>query len=236
VLRLTDGTEVSCRALVIASGVQYRKLDAPGLQELEGAGVFYGAAITEARGTAEKDIFIVGGGNSAGQAAMYLSRFARSVTILIRGTSLSATMSQYLIDRITETEHIDVQPFTQVAGAHGDGHLERLTLLDSRSGQTQEVPAGGLFIFIGAVPLTEWVEGKVQRDARGFIPTGAEVMVDGKRPRGWWADRDPFWLESSAPGVFVAGDVRSRSIKRVASAVGEGSMAVSFIHQHLSGL
>jgi thioredoxin reductase (NADPH) len=235
-IRLTDGTEVSCKALVIASGVQYRKLEGEGVDRLTGAGVYYGGATTEGKNFSGEDVFIVGGGNSAGQAAMYLSGFARSVTILIRGDSLGATMSQYLVDRIEEAPNVFVRSTVGVIAVDGANRLESVTLQDTRTGDCETLPAGALFIFIGAMPRTDWVEGVVQRDRYGFIQTGIEVMNDGHRPSGWWADRDPFWLESSAPGVFVAGDVRSKSIKRVASAVGEGAMAVSLIHQHLAAL
>jgi thioredoxin reductase (NADPH) len=236
VLKLSDGSEVVCKALVIASGVQYRKLEAEGIDRLLDAGVYYGGATTEGRNFAGEDVFIVGGGNSAGQAAMYLSGFARSVTILIRGEVLAATMSQYLVDRINEAPNVHVRPTVQVAAVDGQDRLERVTLENLKSGERETVPAGALFIFIGALPRTDWVDGVVERDRYGFILTGTEVMKDGHRPRGWWAERDPFWLESSVPGVFVAGDVRSKSIKRVASAVGEGAMAVSLIHQHLASL
>jgi thioredoxin reductase (NADPH) len=236
VVKLNDGSEVVCKALVIASGVQYRKLEADGVDRLLDAGVYYGGATTEGRNFSGEDVFIVGGGNSAGQAAMYLAGFARSVTILIRGEHLGATMSQYLVDRIEEAPNVHVRPTVQVAAVDGKERLEGVTLEDLNSGERDTVPAGALFIFIGAMPRTEWVEGVVDRDRYGFILTGPEVMHDGHRPKGWWAERDPFWLESSVPGVFVAGDVRSKSIKRVASAVGEGAMAVSLIHQHLATL
>ncbi len=236
VVKLSDGTEVICKALVIASGVQYRKLEADGIDRLVGAGVYYGGATTEGKNFTGEDVFIVGGGNSAGQAAMYLSGYARSVTILIRGEELGATMSQYLVDRIEEAPNIHVQPTVQVAAVDGKDRLESVTLENIKTGDRETVPAGALFIFIGAMPRTDWVEGVVQRDRYGFILTGPEVMLNGRRPRDWWSERDPFWLESSVPGIFVAGDVRSKSIKRVASAVGEGAMAVSLIHQHLAAL
>jgi thioredoxin reductase (NADPH) len=181
-------------------------------------------------------VFVVGGGNSAGQAAMHLAEFARSVTILVRGEGLSATMSRYLIDRIDESPNISVWSHSQVAAVDGESRLACVSVLSSATGETRIVPAAALFIFIGALPRTDWVGEALERDRYGFIPTGIELLHDGRRPPGWWADRDPFWLEASAPGVFVAGDVRSHSIKRVASAVGEGSMAVSLVHQHLASL
>jgi thioredoxin reductase (NADPH) len=233
---LADGSELSCYALLIATGVSYRRLDVPGLDALTGAGVYYGAAITEALACREQDVFVVGGGNSAGQAAMYLSQFARSVTMLVRGESLAATMSQYLIDQINATPNITLRVNTSVAEAHGGVCLETLTLADAVTGQRETVPAAALFIFIGAMPRTDWVADVVERDEYGFILSGPDLERDHHLPRGWRLDRHPFWLETSVPGVFVAGDVRCRSVKRVASAVGEGSMAVQFIHQYLATL
>lgn len=235
-IELTDGSVVSGRALVIASGVQYRRLDVPSLDRLTGAGVYYGAARTEAQNTRDQDVIVVGGGNSAGQAAMHLAGFARSVTILVRGDGLSGTMSHYLIDRINDTPNVSVWTHCQVTAVDGDDRLACVSVLSSESGETRIVPAAALFIFIGALPRTDWVGDSIERDRFGFIPTGVELLHGGRRPDRWWADRDPFWLEASAPGVFVAGDVRSNSIKRVASAVGEGSMAVSLVHQHLASL
>jgi thioredoxin reductase (NADPH) len=227
---------VSCHALLIATGVTYRRLDAPGIDRLTDAGVYYGAAITEALSCKDQDVFVVGGGNSAGQAAMYLSRYARSVNILVRGESLAASMSHYQNEQIQATPNISVCAHTRVAAVDGAARLEKLTLADTVGGQERTVPADALFIFIGAAPHTDWVANVVERDSHGFILTGPDAMRDGERPRGWWAQRDPFWLETTAPGIFVAGDVRHRSIKRVASAVGEGAMAVQLIHQHLATL
>lgn len=236
VLALSNGEEVSCHALLVATGVAYRKLDAPGIDALAGSGVFYGAALTEAMSVKDTPAYVVGGGNSAGQAAMYLSRFASYVGIVVRGDSLTESMSQYLIDQIAATGNIEVLTRTQVAAAQGEGHLESLRLLDLATDAEREVAAAGLFIFIGAIPRTEWLAGVVQRDKAGFIPTGPELLKEGKRPEGWPLGRDPYWLEASSPGIFVAGDVRARSVKRIASAVGEGSMAVQFVHQFLAGL
>jgi thioredoxin reductase (NADPH) len=236
VLTLADGSEVSCHALLVASGVQYRKLDAPGVEPLTGAGVYYGAAITEAYSTRGQDVFVVGGGNSAGQAAMYLSGFARSVTLLVRGHGLAESMSQYLIDQLKATPNITVRTRVSVTAAHGAGNLESLTLTDADSGAAEDVQAAALFVFIGALPRTDWLDGLVERDRAGFILTGPDLMREGKRPHGWMLGRDPYWLESSVPGIFAAGDVRARSVKRIASAVGEGSMAVQFVHQYLGSL
>jgi thioredoxin reductase (NADPH) len=232
---LGDGTELSCHALLIATGVQYRKLDVPGVERLTGAGVYYGAAMTEAIACENDDIYIVGGANSAGQAAMYFSRYARQVNILVRGDGLSATMSKYLIDEIGAQPKIVVRPHTQVVEARGESSLEQLVIADGATGQQETVRAAALFIFIGALPNTDWLDGVVQRDKQGFILSGPDLEHDERgRIPGWSPDRDPFLLESSVPGIFVAGDVRHHSIKRVASGVGEGSIAVQFIHQYLS--
>lgn len=235
VVSLDDGTEVTAQALLIATGVSYRRLDVPGARELEGAGLFYGAAITEALAARDQDVFVVGGGNSAGQGAVYLARFARSVTILVRSGSLRDTMSSYLIQQLDETANIRVRTSTEVARVHGERTLEAITIRDNDAGTEEEHTAAAVFIFIGAVPRTDWLGDLVARDGRGFILSGPALMRDGQRPSGWDAPRDPFWLETSVPGIFTAGDVRHRSVKRVASAVGEGSMAVQFVHTHLRG-
>ncbi len=234
IVTLADGSEISSHALIIATGVSYRKLDVPGLERLSGAGVYYGAAMTEALGCQDDDVYIVGGANSAGQAAMYFSKYARCVNILVRGDSLEKGMSQYLVDEIRQTENIRVLLNTQIVEAMGGEQLETLALSHGDTGDRETVAARALFIFIGAAPRTDWLDGVVQRDERGFILAGPDLMVGGKRPQGWPLDRDPFLLETSVPGVFVAGDVLHQSIKRVASAVGGGSIAVQFIHQYLA--
>src|SRR5215218_1395018 len=231
---LTDSSEISCHALLIATGASYRKLDRPGVERLTGAGVYYGAAITEALACRDKDVFVVGGGNSAGQAAMYLSKYASSVTILVRGESLATSMSQYLIAQIEAQENIAVWIRSRVVEAKGSTSLEVIIIADAVTGEVRTVPAYALFIFIGAMPHTDWVADVLKRDSQGFILTGPDLLRDGRRPRGWNLDRAPYLLETSVPGVFAAGDVRQRSVKRVASAVGEGSMAVQFVHQYLS--
>ncbi|MEV7968442.1 FAD-dependent oxidoreductase [Sphaerisporangium sp. NPDC088356] len=232
-LRFGDGSVVAAHTVVLATGVSYRMLEAPGLAELTGRGVFYGSASTEAPSCAGEEVYIVGGANSAGQAAVHFSRYARRVHILIRGGDLRQSMSQYLIDQIQDNENIEVHPHSQVVSAEGDGHLERLSLCDPRSGQVRTVDTSWLFIFIGAEPRTEWLDKAVVRDERGFVLTGPDLLADGQRPPGWSLPRDPYHLESSMPGVFAAGDVRADSVKRVASAVGEGAMAVSLIHRYL---
>ncbi len=233
-LQLNNGTRISCHAVVLAMGVQWRKLDVPGMDRLQDAGVYYGAASTEALSCRDEEVYIVGGANSAGQAAMFFSRYARRVIMLVRGPSLSATMSQYLIDQIAQTPNIHVEVNTQVQEVHGEKHLEGISLHCSQSRETSRVDASALFIFIGAEPNTAWLDGILQRDARGFILTGSDLMKDGKAPEDWPDDREPYLLETSIPGVFAAGDVRCGSAKRVASGVGEGSVAVQFIHQYLS--
>jgi thioredoxin reductase (NADPH) len=233
-VKLADGKELTCHTLIIAVGLAYRKLEVPGINELTGAGVYYGASLTEAFACQQQPIFIVGAGNSAGQAALYLAQFAESVTMLVRGDSLSSSMSQYLIERIYASSNIRVRLKTSVAAVQGNEHLESITIHDNQNDTEETCPAAALFIFIGAVPRTDWLEGVVKRDSRGFIFTGPQVLEDGKPAAGWEVDRAPFLLETSVPGIFAVGDARAGSVKRVASAVGEGSIAVQFVHQHLS--
>jgi thioredoxin reductase (NADPH) len=233
-LKLADGEELSCHALLVATGVQWRKLDAPGVERLTGAGIYYGAAMTEAMSTREEDVFIVGGANSAGQAAMYFSKYARRVVMLVRGSSLAASMSQYLIKQLKETTNIQIEFDSSVVEAHGQDHLEAISVQCTVSNEVNRVPANSLFIMIGAAPNTRWLADIVERDEHGFILSGRDLMREGKRPKGWQVDRDPGLLETNVPGIFVVGDVRHGSVKRVASGVGEGSVAISFVHQYLS--
>ncbi len=232
-VRFSDGTGIDAHTVILATGVSYRQLAAPGLDDMTGRGVYYGSALTEAAACKSQDVYIVGGANSAGQAAVYLSRGARSVTILVRGASLQRSMSYYLVQQIENIPNISVRTCTEVIGAHGDGHLETLTLRNTANGETETVGAQWLFLFIGAAPLTDWLDGVVERDDRGFVVAGPDLAIEGQKPRGWTLDRPPYHLETSVPGVFVAGDARAESAKRVASAVGEGAMAVMLVHRYL---
>ena len=232
-LQLADGREVSSHVILLAPGVQYRKLEIPGGDRLTGRGIYYGAALVEAAACKDEDVFVVGGANSAGQAALHFSKYARSVVMLVRGKGLAATMSKYLIDEIDRTSNILVRPGTQVLEANGDEHLEQLRLRGPEG--DFDCPASSLFVFIGAAPRTEWLPASVIRDDKGFLLAGPDLRLDGKLTGEWKESREPFLLESSVPGVFVAGDVRHGSVKRVASAVGEGSIAVQFVHQYLAG-
>jgi len=231
---LGNGSEIGCRALLIATGIAYRKVDVPGVEQLNGAGVYYYAPMTEAVSYKNEDVYIVGGANSAGQAAMYFSKHARTVTMLVRGDSLSAGMSQYLEDQIAATKNIAVKLNTSVVEVKGNGHCESIILMDNKTCARETVPASALFFYVGAIPYTDWLDGIVERDAKGYIVSGMSLLREGKRPRGWMPDRDPFMLETSVPGIFVAGDVRHASTKGVTSGVGEGAMAVKLIHQYLS--
>ena len=234
IIKLADGNEISCHALMIASGVQWRRLEAPGIDQLQGAGVYYGGGATEAMSCKGEVVYVVGGANSAGQAAMNFAKYAERVVMLVRGDSLASSMSQYLIDQIKETPNIQLWTHASVAEVHGDTHLEEVSVLCSDTGKVERVPASAMFIFIGALPRTDWLAGTVERDDRGFVLTGPDAMQAGQRPKGWALDRDPFLLETNVPGIFAVGDVRHGSVKRVASGVGEGSVAVQFIHQYLS--
>ena len=234
IIKFADNNEISCHALMIATGVQWRRLEAPGIDRLRGAGVYYGGGATEALSCKGEIVYVVGGANSAGQAAMNFAKYAERVVILVRGESLSSTMSQYLIDQIKEMPNIQLWTHASVAEAHGDTHLEEISVLCSDTGKVERVPASAMFIFIGALPRTDWLASVVERDERGFILTGPDLIRDGQRPKGWALDRDPFLLETNVPGLFAVGDVRHGSVKRVASGVGEGSVAVQFIHQYLS--
>ena len=234
IIKFADNNEISCHALMIATGVQWRRLEAPGIDRLHGAGIYYGGGATEALSCKGEIVYVVGGANSAGQAAMNFAKYAERVVILVRGESLSSTMSQYLIDQIKEMPNIQLWTHASVAEAHGDTHLEEISVLCSDTSKVERVPASAMFIFIGALPRTDWLASVVERDERGFILTGPDLIRDGQRPKGWTLDRDPFLLETNVPGLFAVGDVRHGSVKRVASGVGEGSVAVQFIHQYLS--
>jgi thioredoxin reductase (NADPH) len=228
---LEGGGEVEARSVVISTGVSYRRLEAEGVESLTGRGIYYGATAAEAQQTAGDRVFIVGGANSAGQAALNFAQHAEHVTLVVRGPDLLATMSTYLVDRIAAAPNVTVRCGTQVGAADGDGHLERLTLVERASGQREELEASWLFVFIGASPRTDWLGGSVARDPHGFVLTGPEVATSGAP---WSPARTPFALETSVPGVFAAGDVRLESMKRVASAVGEGAMSIYLIHRYLA--
>jgi thioredoxin reductase (NADPH) len=233
-IKLRDGNEISCHALLIASGLSWKRLDIPGIEKLQEAGVYYGASMTEASLCSGEDVFVIGGANSAGQAAVYFARFAKSVTMLVRGHSLEKGMSQYLIDQIREVPNIRVETQAEVVEVHGDDHLESITIANHATESIRTESTSALFIFIGAMPCTAWLRGQLPMDERGYLLTGAMLPKDGDRPKGWTEERDPFIFESVIPGVFAAGDTRHSSIKRVASAVGEGSITVQMVHQYLS--
>jgi thioredoxin reductase (NADPH) len=220
--------------LLLAMGVQWRTLDVPGMERLQGAGVYYGGGASEAIACKGETVYIIGGANSAGQAAMHFSKFAQKVIMLVRGGSLASTMSHYLIEQIEKTSNVEVWTNTTAIEVHGDTHLSEITIRREATGKTEKVPANSLFIFIGAQPRTEWLNGLIRRDERGFILSGPDLLTDGKRPEGWTLDRDPGLLETNVPGIFVVGDVRHGSVKRVASGVGEGAVVVQFMHQYLA--
>jgi thioredoxin reductase (NADPH) len=232
ILTMEDGKEVTCHVCLIATGVDYCMLDVPGADKFAGAGIYYGAALTEAMSCKEEAVYIVGGANSAGQAAMHFSRYADHVHMLVRGKSLTSSMSKYLIDQIEATPNITVETGTEIVSMGGDTHLECLTLKTPRGEEARQ--ASSLFIFIGAAPKTSWLPAELCRDSKGFILAGPDLKAQS--PKSWTQDRDPYLLETSVPGIFVAGDVRFNSIKRCASAVGEGSIAIQFVHQYLATL
>ncbi len=234
IVTLADGGIMECRALLIATGVSYRKLDVPGADTFTGAGVYYGAAMTEALSCRDEEVYVVGGANSAGQAAVYFAKYAKRVTMLVRGSSLVQSMSRYLIDQIGEIPNIVVETDVHVVEVTGESSLQTITIAHVKTDERRTVATRYLFIFIGAMPHTEWLAGSVERDEHGFILTGPDLIQNGSRPQSWTLARDPFLLESSVPGIFVAGDVRHGSVKRVASGVGEGSIAVQFIHRYLA--
>ncbi|MDP9219373.1 MAG: NAD(P)/FAD-dependent oxidoreductase, partial [Actinomycetota bacterium] len=235
VVKFADGGEVAAHAVLLASGVDYRALSADGAEDLVGRGVYYGSAATEGPACAGQQVVVVGGANSAGQAAMFFAQHASKVSLVVRGPNLERSMSQYLIDQVTAQSNIEVRVCTRVETCSGDGHLELLTLVDDATGGREDIKASHLFIFIGAQPQTSWLPDTVVKDKDGFVVTGRDLIIDGERPRGWNLSREPYLLESSLPGLFVAGDVRAQSVKRVASAVGEGALAVTLVHQYLEG-
>jgi thioredoxin reductase (NADPH) len=234
IIKLADGSEISCHALMVATGVQWRRLDAVGVDRLQGAGVYYGGGATEALSCKGEMVYVVGGANSAGQAAINFAKYANKVVILVRGEGLAATMSRYLIDQIERTPNIQLWTHASVVEVHGEKRLEEISILCSDTNKIERVSASSMFIFIGALPQTDWLGGLVERDDRGFLLAGPDLIREGQRPKGWTLDRDPFLLETNVPGIFAVGDVRHGSVKRVASGVGEGSVAVQFIHQYLS--
>ncbi len=234
VVRFADGAAVTSHAVVLSTGVSYTRLGAPGVDDFAGRGVYYGAAAHEAVNCTDQDVYVVGGANSAGQAALFFAQHAGRVVLLVRGSDLRRSMSEYLVARIEASDRIEVRTCTQIVGGGGGDHLETLDLQHAVTGATETVEAGWLFVFIGARPRTDWLGDDFSRDEHGFLLTGPELLGDGgRRPAGWPLERDPYHLESSVPGVFVAGDVRAASVKRVASAVGEGAMAVTLVHRYL---
>ena len=235
IVALADGSEIETRTVVLAMGVSYRRLGIPRLEAFSGAGVFYGAAVTEAEAMSGEKVFVVGGGNSAGQAAVHLSKFAEQVTLLVRGPSLAQSMSDYLIKELDAEPNVEIRYEVEVVDGEGESRLERLTLKDRESGETETVPAGAAFVLIGAEPRTDWLPEEIERDRWGFVLTGNDLLRNGETPDRWPLDRPPMLLETSLPGVFAVGDVRHASIKRVASAVGEGSISIRMVHEYLAG-
>jgi thioredoxin reductase (NADPH) len=233
VVELSDGAEVRGRALLIASGMTVRRLDVPGYDDFAGAGVYYGASVSEAANYRGEEVFIIGGANSAGQAAMMFSRFAAKVTIVVRAEAIGEKMSAYLVDQVEARENIEVLTNTVVESVSGGSHVEKITLRNAATGDEDQRQASGVFVFVGARPHSDFCRSLVECNPQGFIVTGSDLVVDGRRPKGWPLDRDPFLLESSVPGIFAAGDVRHGAVRRVASAVGQGSICVSFIHRYL---
>jgi thioredoxin reductase (NADPH) len=236
IVTLKDGSRLSCHALVIATGIEVREFDVPGVKPLLGASVYYGAATSEAANYKDGEVFVIGGANSAGQGAVYLSRYARQVKMLVRRNTVRGSMSQYLIDQIAQTKNIELLLSTRVTCVAGKDHLETITIENSKTGATETVPADAIFVFIGAIPHTEIVAGIVERDEHGFILTGQDLITEGRRPKNWTLRRDPFLLETSVPGIFAAGDVRHGSIRRVATAVGQGGVVVNLVHKYLESV
>jgi thioredoxin reductase (NADPH) len=233
VVKLSNGQELAAHSVVIAAGVQWRRLQVPGMEQLTGAGIYYGAAITEASSCKDEDVLIVGGANSAGQAAVHFSEVARSIRMIVRGDALSKSMSYYLVERINTIPNITVIPNAEVSSVSGQDRLQQITIRHHDTQTDETIPAAALFVFIGAEPHTEWLEGTVCRDKNGFLVTGTNLLRDGKRPAGWTPNRDPYLLETSVPGVFAVGDVRDGAVRRVANSVGEGSIVLYFIRQYM---